>query len=391
MNEFERIVDAYEKIDLTVKRTALATVVKLYGSSYRRPGARMLMTEDGHWWGAISGGCLEGDALRKARKAILDGKPTLVTYDTMNDESAMNLGVGLGCNGIIDVLIEPLAQDGTADAISMLKTTQSFKESAVIATVFRKEEGLEIPIGSRFLLLPDGKVEDNIAHTRLSPLIAQDVQNILHSRKSENKVYQLAEGEVEVFLEAVQPSIQLYVFGGGYDAVPVTNIAKNMGWKVIVADDCPAHLSPKRFPQAESTLCIPRDKVAETIHITNYTVAVLMSHNYKFDLAVLKQLLKTDIKYIGVLGPKKRFRKMQDELAEEGIYLTENDLLRIHSPIGLDLGAETPEEIALSIIAEIQAKTQGKNGSFLKDKKGYIHDRKQDVEEFDNYRICEIP
>jgi xanthine dehydrogenase accessory factor len=390
MNEFERIVDAYEKIDLSNKRTALATVVKLYGSSYRRPGARMLMTEDGHWWGAISGGCLEGDALRKARKAILDGKPTLVTYDTMNDESAMNLGVGLGCNGIIDVLIEPLASDGSADAITMLKATQAFKESAVIATVFATQ-GVDVPVGSRFLLLPNGKIENNLPNAELSQLIELDVRNILPTRKSENRTYTLAEGEVEVFLEAIQPSIQLYVFGGGYDAVPVTVLAKNLGWKVTVADDCPAHLSPKRFASAEATLCVPRDQVAEKIPITNYTVAVLMSHNYKFDLAVLKQLIKTDIQYIGLLGPKKRFRKMQDELAEEGIVLTDRDLKRIYSPIGLDLGAETPEEIALSIIAEIQAHFQGKTAGFLKAKQGYIHDRPADVNEFDNYRICEIP
>jgi xanthine dehydrogenase accessory factor len=388
MNEFERIVDAYEKIDLRTKRTALATVVKLSGSSYRRPGARMLMTEDGHWWGAISGGCLEGDALRKARKAILDGKPTLVTYDTMNDDSAMNLGVGLGCNGIIDVLIEPLANDGSADAITMLKATQAFKESAVIATVFATQ-GLDVPIGSRLLLLPNGK--SNLPHTELKQLVELDVRAILPTRKSENRTYTLAEGEVELFLEAIQPSIQLYVFGGGYDAVPVTVLAKNLGWKVSVVDDCPAHLSPKRFASAEATLCVPRDQVAEKIVVTNYTVAVLMSHNYKFDLAVLKQLIQTDIQYIGLLGPKKRFRKMQDELSEEGIALSARDLARIYSPIGLDLGAETPEEIALSIIAEIQAHFQGKTAGFLKAKQGYIHDRVADVSEFDNYRACEIP
>jgi xanthine/CO dehydrogenase XdhC/CoxF family maturation factor len=390
MNEFERIVDAYEKIDLRTKRTALATVVKLSGSSYRRPGARMLMTEDGHWWGAISGGCLEGDALRKARKAILDGKSTLVTYDTMNDDSAMNLGVGLGCNGIIDVLIEPLANDGSADAITMLKATQEFKESAVIATVFATQ-GIDVPIGSRLLLLPNGKIESNLPNLELKQLVELDVRTILPARKSENRTYTLAEGEVEMFLEAIQPSIQLYIFGGGYDAVPVTVLAKNLGWKVIVADDCPAHLSPKRFASAEATLCVPRDQVAEKIIVTNYTVAVLMSHNYKFDLAVLKQLIKTDIQYIGLLGPKKRFRKMQDELSEEGIVLSERDLARIYSPIGLDLGAETPEEIALSIIAEIQAHFQGKTAGFLKTKQGYIHDRSADVSEFDNYRACEVP
>ncbi len=377
MNEFQKIIDAYQHIDFSEKRAALATVVKLYGSSYRRPGARMLMTEDGHWTGAISGGCLEGDALRRSRKAILEGKPTVVTYDTMNDEDAESIGIGLGCNGIIDVLIEPLAADGTSDAMNMLKASQDYRQTAVMATVFKAEGVENVNMGDRLLILPDGQVENGFQHETLKEFVLQDARRAIQMQKSENNAYSLKEGEVEVFIEAINPGIQLMIFGAGYDAIPVSTLAKHVGWHVLVSDDCPAHLAPKRFPAANAIVCIPRDTVKEQVEVNHHSAAVLMSHNFKYDLAVFKQLLQTEIPYIGILGPKKRFVKMQEELAQEGIQLSEADLDRVHSPIGLDLGAETPEEIALSIVSEIQAKFQNRPGTFLKDKKGFIHDREE--------------
>ena len=380
MNEFQRLLKAHKNIDFNSKRAAIATVVKLYGSSYRRPGARMLMTEDGHWTGAISGGCLEGDALRKARKAILENKPTVVTYDTINDEDARGIGVALGCNGIIDVLIEPLDKDGKSDAISMLNTTQEYNDTAVIATIFRLEGNLNLKIGNRVLLLPDGTLESRIQDEQLLEQLTEDMHDVQKSRKSLNKEYTLPLGQVEVFIEAINPSIHLYIFGGGYDAIPVSTLANHLGWYVSVADDCPAHLGPKRFPNANEVVCIPRDATKESVSVNNYTAAILMSHNYKYDFEVLKQLLQTDIRYIGLLGPKKRFEKMQEEMLEEGIVLKDSDFDRIHNPIGLDIGAETPEEIALSMVAEIQAKFNNKGGKFLKDKKGFIHDRPAEQE-----------
>ena len=137
MKEFQKIIDAYERIDFSQQKAALATVVKIQGSSYRRPGARMLMTDAGHWVGAISGGCLEGDALRKARQVILRGEPQVVTYDTTDDEDAQSLGVGLGCNGIIDVMIEPLTDEPPAEPIHQLRTFLTNRSRAGLATVYR--------------------------------------------------------------------------------------------------------------------------------------------------------------------------------------------------------------------------------------------------------------
>ncbi|MEO1654996.1 MAG: XdhC family protein, partial [Bacteroidota bacterium] len=277
--------------------------------------------------------------------------------------------------GIIDVLIEPIENKEDSEALAMLEASQQFRSTAVMATVFRAEGLAEVALGDRILQLPDGKIENKIQHSALAEVILADFPEVLVSRRSNNKIYHVDGMEVEVFLEAVNPSIHLMIFGAGYDAIPVSALAKNVGWKVSVSDDCPAHLAPRRFPQADEVVCIPRDSVVGKVDINDYTAAVLMSHSFKYDLAILKELLKTDIPYIGILGPKKRFEKMKDALNEAGIMLREADLERIHNPIGLDLGAETPEEIALSIVSEIQAKFRNRPGSFLKYKEGFIHDR----------------
>jgi xanthine/CO dehydrogenase XdhC/CoxF family maturation factor len=178
----------------------------------------------------------------------------------------------------------------------------------------------------------------------------------------------------------LHPGIELIVFGAGYDAIPVANLAKDMGIHVTVTDDCIAHLAPLRFPKADTIKQINRSEVADQLSFTRYTAALLISHNYNYDLAVLEQLLPTEVAYIGILGPRKRTDKMLDEYAQAGKVFSAAQLEKIHSPVGLDIGAETPEEIALSIISELQAFFANKPGGFLKDKKGFIHDRSRETD-----------
>ncbi|MEQ8532579.1 MAG: XdhC family protein, partial [Imperialibacter sp.] len=176
MKEAKSIIEAYRKVNFSTQKAALATVMRVHGSSYRRPGARMLMTDDGRWTGAISGGCLEGDALRKARQAILSNRPSLVTYDTMDDNSATSLGVGLGCNGIIDVLIEPINELDIFNSIHLLEKFVEKGELAVMATVFDSSIPENPYQGQRFLLNGLGEKYSTIGHANLEELIAADAQ-----------------------------------------------------------------------------------------------------------------------------------------------------------------------------------------------------------------------
>jgi xanthine dehydrogenase accessory factor len=375
MHEFQKIIQAYERVNFSQQKAALATVVKVQGSSYRRPGARMLMTDDGRWTGAISGGCLEGDALRKARQAILKGEPNVVTYNTLKDDDANALGIGLGCNGVIDVLIEPIDPQAVGNPIEMLRAALLYQEVAVLATVYQVDGDLSVQVGERLVLEGNGKVLSRISHSQLAQWVLEDAKDAAATEVSATKMYSLGISTVEVFVEVIRPSIHLLIFGGGYDAIPVARLAKNVDWRVTVTDDCVAHLAPKRFPDADAVVHAPREQVLDLLPINRYCAAVLMSHNYKYDLAVLKHLLTTDIRYIGILGPKKRGDKLMQELEASGFLLSPEQVSRLHNPVGLDIGAETPEEIALSILAEVQAHFTQRPGGSLKWIDGPIHQR----------------
>ncbi|WP_077922345.1 XdhC family protein [Spirosoma sp. 209] len=365
MKEITRIVDVFNQINFSERKAALATVVWVEGSSYRRPGARMLITDDGRWEGAISGGCLEGDALRKARQVMIDRQPMVVTYDTM-DDGANSFGVGLGCNGIIDVLIEPIDPADPNHPVAVLHEFVQKRDVRALATVLSSETP-DLAPGARFVLT----AQENTAPDWL----VDDMQEVLAVGKPLTRAAETGSGAVQVFIERIDPGIELVIFGAGYDVVPVARLARDLGWAVTVTDDCVAHLAPKRFPVATCVLYADRAAVLDQLTITNRTAAVLMSHNFNYDKAVLQALLATDVPYIGMLGPRKRFEKMQAEFEKDGLIFDDDGLERVHAPIGLDIGAETPDEIALSIIAEVRAFFTKRSGGFLKDKSGPIHER----------------
>jgi len=369
MKEQKNILAAYQKIHGTGQKAALATVVKVRGSSYRSPGARMLITDDGRWVGSISGGCLEGDALRKARQVMLDNLPMTVTYDT-REESNQNLGIGLGCNGVIDVLIEPIHAGQKMNPVSIFEDLIHKNEPMAMATIY---EGLGV--GEKLLITDKGEVEDYFSNVELSRLVKKDLVTLFDTSRSEAKTYTLKDQQVHVFVELIQPSISIIIFGGGFDARPVSALAKSLGWDVSVTDECVAHIAPVFFPTADNLSLCHREFIDRDFTITPFTACVLMSHNYEYDRDVLLKLLKTETPYIGLLGPRKRFDKMQSEFKAKGVMISEQDFHRIHSPIGLDIGAEAPDEIAISIIAEIQSKFSNRSGGYLKYNPGPIHQR----------------
>lgn len=370
MKDLRAIIEAYEKVDFSHRKAALATVVKVRGSSYRSPGARMLITDDGRWVGSISGGCLEGDALRKARAVMMDKKPMAVTYDT-REESNQNLGIGLGCNGVIDVLIEPVDPNDPLNPITQFRELLLSDKPLALGTVFQGPAH----VGQKILMKSDQTFSENLNQPSLSNLIVQDLKVVFDSRKSEARKYGVTGQEFEVFLELIQPAVSLIIFGGGFDARPVSELAKSLGWTVSVTDECVAHIAPVFFPTADKLSLCQREFIDRDFTINAHTACVLMSHNYEYDRDVLKKLIRTETPYIGILGPRKRFDKMLTEFSEQGLTLSEHDFQRIHSPIGLDIGAEAPDEIALSIIAEIQSKFTNRSGGFLKYHSGPIHQR----------------
>jgi xanthine dehydrogenase accessory factor len=370
MKELISIATEFAKIDFLVRKTALATVVRVRGSSYRSPGARMLITDDGRWVGSISGGCLEGDALRKARQVMMTQKSMTIVYDT-REESNQSLGIGLGCNGVIDVLIEPIDPQNTDNPVRLFEQLIATSGPVALATIFNSPTAA----GEKLYVTPNGEFHDTFSNTSLKNQVLKDLGHIFSSGKCEARTY-ITEGEtVEIFLELIQPNISLMIFGGGFDARPVSELAKTMGWTVTVSDECVAHIAPVFFPGADKISLCHRELIEREFDITPYTACLLMSHNYEYDRDVLKKLLSSATPYIGILGPRKRFDKMVAEFSKQGIEISADHIHRIHSPVGLDIGAETPDEIALSIIAEIQAKFSNRSGGFLKYRNAPIHKR----------------
>ena len=378
MKEIRDIIKAYDEAQKHEKRTALATVVHLEGSSYRRPGARMLITEDGQLTGAISGGCLEGDALRKALLVITEKRTMLVTYDTMDEDDA-KFGVGLGCNGIIQVLIEPVNTTDYNNPIQLLKAITSKRQQAVLVTLFSLQDKKNPQPGTCLLLTEDGNIIDTAPS--LNDILVNDAKEVFEKHSSSFKSY-LASGNTEAvettaFIEFVKPAVSLVAIGAGNDVMPLVAMANVLGWESIVVDGRANYAKQERFPSACQVLVSKPENVLGQITVDDQTVFVLMTHNYNYDMAMLKALVEKNVVYIGILGPKKKLDRMLEELKDEDLSLTKQQLSVIHGPVGLDIGAETPEEIALSIIAEIKTVLSGRKGKLLKENTEVIHPREE--------------
>ncbi len=371
MKELQAICEAYRKIDFNKHKAALATVVRVKGSSYRSQGARMLITDNGHWVGSISGGCLEGDALRKARKVMTDKQCFSTTYDTSDDENSQ-FSINLGCNGIIDVLFEPVDPEDLHNPFHFFEGLLGMESNAALATVISGSDKL---IGKKVLLSNNREIANIVFPKSFPQLIVADLHQLFENKKPGVKRYESGGVVIEVFMEYIQPPIHLMIFGGGFDARPLSQMAKSLGWKVTVTDECVAHIAPVFFPGADKLSLCDRKFVDREFAVGPNTACVLMSHNYEYDRDVLKKLIQSETPYIGILGPKKRFQKMINEFLMENIRLSDEDLHRIHAPIGIDIGAETPDEIAIAIISEIMGKFSEKPAGYLKHRKGPIHQR----------------
>ncbi|HEX2861598.1 MAG TPA: XdhC family protein [Lacunisphaera sp.] len=327
MPELSRILSALDSA--AGQPAALATLVQVEGSSYRRPGARLLLLPDGTRVGSISGGCLEEDIMERGRRVLASGQPELAVYDT-TAENDLVWGVGLGCQGVVRVFLEHLP----AARPSWIATLQAnLRERR--DTVLRVDYTGPVP-GGTCLAASTG-----------------------------------AGGQA--FTETVPAPPALLLCGAGDDAQPLARLAKETGWQVTVADARSAYASAARFPGADRIIAAPVAAIAAQLALDARTFAVVMTHRYADDRDFLRALLLRDFAYLGQLGPRTRTDRLLAELKADGFTPTDAQLAKLHAPVGLDLGGSTPETVALAIFAEMQARLTGRTPSHLRDRPGPIH------------------
>jgi xanthine/CO dehydrogenase XdhC/CoxF family maturation factor len=326
----------------------LATVVETRGSTYRRPGARMLLTREGWLAGSISGGCLESDLLQTAWDRTASG-PNLVTYDATSSEDLV-WGFGLGCNGAVDVLLERLSADG--GPLAFLETRMQTETPGVIATVI--EPGPDL---ARRWYTTAGSSD-------ATGLVRESSEGVLGTQATA-----LLDAPERVLLEAVLPPLRLGIYGAGFDARPLVSLASQLGWTTVLIDNKKSYANPDRFPDVSRIVIQPFDSES----VPKLDAVVVMTHHYLNDLAILKRVVPSDACYVGLLGPRVRAQRLVKELVTEDPSITEAQLARLRAPVGLDLGAEGPHEIALAIVSEIQALLRHRSAGFLSDKPGSVH------------------
>ncbi|HKC63079.1 MAG TPA: XdhC family protein [Pyrinomonadaceae bacterium] len=383
MNELQAIVNFYARARARGERAALATVVQTEGSAYRRPGARMIITESGETCGTISGGCLERDVALRAYEVIESGRARIIEYDTRGNEDIV-WGLGLGCNGVVRVLIESLCEGAAgASALQFIEDCLQKRQSGVLATVIAHEgkgrsEDCAAKIGARLLI--DEKLNicgQSLFSEELSARVREDALEILASKRAGARFFETSEGRIEIFFDLTSPPRPLVIFGAEHDAWPLLREARTLGWHVTVVDTRARNATKERFAEADHILLCRAEDVAAHLALTESTAVVLMTHNYLDDVELLRALLPSPVFYLGILGPRQRTLKLLEEIRADGFIGEEFELARLHSPIGLDIGAETPEEIALAIAAEINAVCAARDGGFLRTRNAPIHDKQE--------------
>ena len=380
MNELQAVTDAYRQAHARGERAALATVVNVIGSAYRRPGARMLITESGQTAGSISGGCLEHDIAARAARVMASRASTIVEYDTRGEEDII-WGLGLGCNGVVQILLESLHEgsDG-AQALHFIADCQNQRKRGLLATIIGTDEGEargEYHIGERLLLDDQLRaVHQPADEHRLFDHIWEVARASYDDEHARIRAFQLGAEQVAIFFDVVVPPLPLVIFGAELDALPLVRLARMLGWRVTVVDTRARQATPERFSEADEVVLCGAAEAAERIALTPRTSVVVMTHNYLDDVALLGALLPSPVNYLGLLGPRQRTLKLLDELRAAGFDAAFAQVARLRSPIGMDIGAETPEEIALSIIGEIKAVCAKQDGGFLRDRRAPIHNKK---------------
>ncbi|WP_343486303.1 XdhC family protein [Allomuricauda sp. d1] len=332
-HELKKIIRAYEKAAALGVKSVLATVVALDGSSYRRPGVRMLLLENGTMVGAVSGGCVEKEVFRQAESVFKSGIPKMMTYDGR---------YRLGCEGILYVLLEPM--DVSTEALKAFHQVLKARETFNIESFYQKGHAENKKFGSQYI------IGDSIFPFR-----------------SDTKL----DSNLDAFKQKMNPCFRLVIIGAEHDAVQLCSFAAMTGWEVTMVVHPKEEKTIEDFPGA--TTLIADEGETMNLVFDDTTALMLMTHSYVKDLKYLIALKEEKPSYFGLLGPARRREKLFDELLEVDSDINPNFLEQINGPAGLDIGAETPQEIALAILSEIIAVVNEKEVNSLKEKQGKIH------------------
>lgn len=373
LSETAEVLAAVAALEKEQRPMALATIVSVEGSTYRRPGARLLVPDEGEGIGNLSGGCLEGQVTEIGRDVMKSGECRLEFYDLTADDEVV-WGWGLGCNGAIEVFIEPVAN--ALDSAAALGEAITDERSLAVATVI--ESSLEgVAPGARVLVYPAGETRGSLGEGSLTSKATVAAAEMLDSGTTEVVEIETAEGSARVFIESLTPPLRLVVCGAGHDAIPLVRAGAALGWRVDVVDDRASFLDAGRFQGARNFIECEPAQISERAEIDERSYVVVMSHNFLRDRDYLRSLLDSPAAYVGMLGPRARLQRLLDDLESDGVKPGPEQLERVHGPAGIDLGGEGPEEVAAAIVAEVLAVSRGRPGGFLRERSGPIHQRPQ--------------
>jgi len=337
-HEFKQIIAGFKKAQVNGLQSVIATVVDLDGSSYRKPGVQMLLTENNQMIGAVSGGCVEKEVLQQAALVFKTGIPKMMTYDGR---------YRLGCEGILFILIEPFHPE--AAMLEAFENCLEKRDSFAIHSYFSNEVG---------------------QHKDLVSVI-EFVNGDKFSFRKNNGIT-IDTSALKIFSQTLKPSLNLIIIGAEHDAVQLSQAASFLGWDVTVVAGISEAKTIQDFPGAKKMIC--QDPEFLNLDAVNQqTAVVVMTHSYVKDLTYLLALKDTSPSYIGLLGPIKRRNQLLNEFIERYPAVQETFLDLIHGPAGLNIGGETPQEIAISICAEILTVIRNYQPKSLRDKKGSIH------------------
>lgn len=336
---------------------ALATVIATQGSTYRKAGARMLFARDGSFAGLLSGGCLESDLQDKASQVIAERRARIVEYDSRTSDDAI-WGLGLGCEGAMRILLQPVTAATRYEPLPRLLAADLRQRDAACATIVASQDS-GWPVGRCW-------ISGDPADSPVAREIATRCAGLLKDTAAGGALVALDAGSaIEAFLAPLEPMVRVLLLGGGPDALAVVNQAALLGWSVTVVDHRPAYADAARLGAAERVILARPEELATARGgsvipggIDSFDATVVMSHHLTSDLAYLRHLARSSVRYVGLLGPAARRERLHRELGELAARLEG----RLFGPVGLDIGAATPETIALAIVAEIHAHLRGREG-----------------------------
>ncbi|MDP9689223.1 UNVERIFIED_ORG: xanthine/CO dehydrogenase XdhC/CoxF family maturation factor [Pseudomonas mohnii] len=365
MSGLNELLQAIDTAARQGEETILATVVKVEGSAYRRPGARMLIPIHGRTVGTVSGGCLEQDLAKKAWWLTDSGEPVVRRYSTGatedEDDEQSALTFGLGCNGTVFVMLERLRAKSPAPAIDLLRRVRDSQQPAAMATVIASSRDASARVGDRLL----SDTEGSLRNLQLNSAMRRGLHKTLMQKKSSIRLYSNARGEVEVFFEYIAPPPRLVIIGAGHDAQPLVRMAKLLDWHVSVIDSRSHFARAERFPQADAVILASLDNPFDLAPLIDGAAVAVMTHSYRQDRHWLELALQAAPAYIGQLGPKERTERL---LAQIGTSTS-----ALHYPMGLDLGGDAPQSVALAILAEMTAVMNQRQGGMLRHRGKPIH------------------